>query len=53
MKEVKGTGEQVKEQLEHVKILLSLHTLTNFEIKKIIKKNLNLVVFIQEIMYPK
>ena len=50
---LKAQLEQVKAQLEQVISLIRPNLLNNFEIQSIIKMNLNLIMFIQEIIYLK
>ena len=50
---LKAQLEQVKAQLEQVISLIPPNLLNNFEIQSIIKMNLNLIMFIQEIIYLK
>ena len=50
---LKAQLEQVKAQLEQVISLILPNLLNNFEIQSIIKMNLNLIMFIQEIIYLK
>ena len=44
---------QDKTQVRNVRILMSPHLWTNFKIRKYCQKNLNLMVFVQEIIYLK
>ena len=57
-KQLKMKQENKKEhfqecQLVKEKLELPPHSLTNFEIKSIIRTNINWIVFIQEIIYQK
>ena len=51
--QIKALSERVKVQLQLVRIFMLPYPLTNFEIQKIIKTNLNLMVSIQEKIYLK
>ena len=50
---LKAQLEQVKAQLQQAISLMSPNPLNSFEIQIIIKMNLNLIMFIQEIIYLK
>ena len=50
---LKAQLEQVKAQLQQAISLMPPNHLNSFEIQSIIKMNLNLIMFIQEIIYLK